>query len=51
MIDFGQRAETTAPRAHTTAGPSETALQAQFRIFTRPLNLQVSQFHAAGEEN
>jgi hypothetical protein len=51
MIDFGQRAETTAPRAHTTAGPSEALLQAQFRIFTRPLDLQVSQFHAAGEEN
>jgi len=55
MIDFGQRAETTAPRAHTTAGPSDAAVhvvpQAQLRIFTRPLDLQVSQFHAAGEEN
>jgi hypothetical protein len=51
MIDLGQRAETTAPRAHTTAGPSEALVQAQFRIFTRPLDLQASQFHAAGEEN
>jgi hypothetical protein len=37
------------------AGPSDAAvgaaLQAQFRIFTSPLDLQVSQFHAAGEEN
>jgi hypothetical protein len=51
MIDFGQCAETTSPRAHTTAGPLDAALQAQFRISTRPLDLQVSQFHAAGEEN
>jgi hypothetical protein len=50
-IDFGQRAETIDPRAHTTAGPSDAVLQAQFRIFTRPLDRQVSQFHAAGEEN
>jgi hypothetical protein len=51
MIDFGQRAETTVPRAHTIAGLSDAILHAQFRIFTKPLDLQVSQFHAAGEEN
>jgi hypothetical protein len=53
MIDFGHCIENTSCLAHTTlllAGLSMST-QAQLRAFTKPLVRQLSQFHAAGDEN
>ncbi len=53
IIDFGQERENTDPRAQTALELSRFSSfdQAQFRAFTRPLDLQESHLHAAGEEN
>jgi hypothetical protein len=44
---------TNPPRAHTglAGGAWFDSIQAQFLPFTKPLDRQLSQFHAAGEEN
>jgi hypothetical protein len=55
MIDFGHCRETTFPRAQTSLRRfcvcAGCATHAQFLTFTRPLDRQLSHFHAAGEEN
>jgi hypothetical protein len=55
MMDFGHSRETTFFLAQTNCrrfgSASSCATQAQFLTFTRPLDRQVSHFHAAGEEN